>query len=557
MATIQDIDSAISNLAKQDRCTTILYQFLLNCKNGDFEYTLDKYKKANGEQYTCIGTVVKNMNNDLNKYANVTWKVRDVFELFNKTYPIFNPAFYKESLESCTLMRHHELVYDTEIFSDIIRNYNIYIDDESPYPSFAIYSTENNRYHWYNIYKYFAQLPINASLSFDRKLPTVDHINRNKFDSRLSNLRYCTTQQNAFNRCNSYGKNKYHGVQDRLIAIRDCSTTIEYKIVSWAYMFDSFIFHNPDFKTDYNNDFEFIDIHEECCSFVKQHVHEFQDKINIMNLFIYEFFKIINSNVLYSKETRIEDIHSSEYKYTTLLTHIVTSFKHHSSGKSVFKTTFKHDYIAALAYDIYNYVNHGQYAHMNFLRSPPKTSNIVLKADEILSPVEVLNRFEKEMDYEFIQKTRKRNDCYKHYSLREDGIILEQYVCKEHVLTGDYTSCLTCLDDNNIHNKCFYYKHEEPFIQNGGNIQDIINYAHHNIIAGGSSENHIQKINNSCEKQICDIQKNTPFHSHGVCTSINMFIDGMHKFIRLEKDPFKLLVLQQIISKSQQIKQRI
>lgn len=42
----------------------------------------------------------------------------------------------------------------------------------------------------------------------------IDHINRNKLDNRLENLRICTAQENSFNRTlNKNSKNKFKGVK--------------------------------------------------------------------------------------------------------------------------------------------------------------------------------------------------------------------------------------------------------------------------------------------------------------------------------------------------------
>ena len=45
-----------------------------------------------------------------------------------------------------------------------------------------------------------------------RKNVQIDHVNGNKLDNRIKNLRLCSNQQNAFNRIKTSGVSKYKGV---------------------------------------------------------------------------------------------------------------------------------------------------------------------------------------------------------------------------------------------------------------------------------------------------------------------------------------------------------
>lgn len=439
--TISDIHSAIQAFTAQNKQTCIAYQFLNNCIQEDFEFSLDKYRKTNGDKYCDINAIIKCMNNDIGK-TGIVMKVRDVYDLFGKPYPNMNNSIMCSGLKDLYLVRHDELIYDRHIFQDIIKPYTICQKTKGcQYPSFIIYTPgAKSPYFLYNIYRYFAQLPAFASLSHTKKLPTVDHINRNKLDSRLENLRYCTAKQNTANSC-KLNTNKYHGItKGNQLSIKDIIG--KEKIVVWTSIFDHFLEKHPNYKTDHQH-LIYIDIHDACPNTI-DHLHEFKDKIYIMDLFIDGFLKLKDSEYQYSKETKISDIPIEEYQHIPFLKMIVSNINHHHK---VYKIAFKHDYIAALAFDIDRYSKYGEFAHMNFIKSKQRITHIRLN-NTILSPIDILNLFEKEYDQKFLAENAVKQGlsqyrCYKKYRL-DNGIIIADSVCKEDIISNNHTSCLWC-----------------------------------------------------------------------------------------------------------------
>lgn len=108
-----------------------------------------------------------------------------------------------------------ELTLDPVVHLHGLRLYQQRCDNacSHSYPFFLIELANGNKLVRYDVYKYIAQLPYYVAVRRHGKLPTIDHINRMPSNCCMSNMRYCTSAQNAQNMCRQRRSTaQYHGV---------------------------------------------------------------------------------------------------------------------------------------------------------------------------------------------------------------------------------------------------------------------------------------------------------------------------------------------------------
>jgi hypothetical protein len=274
-----------------------------------------------------------------------------------------------------------------------------------------------------------------------------------------------------------------------------------------------------------------------------------------MDTFIISFFNLKQTDYQYNKYTKVEDIPTQEYIHDKLLCNIIESYKIENLNETIYRITFKNDYIAALAFDIYKYTKHGQYAHLNFIRSVPYKPIESLKKP-ILTPVEILNMYEKELDHDYMIEIGKQyynteTYCYKKYRL-EDGIIIADMICKEELLQtcgGTYKSCLKCVDCDceqiELDNMCCYVSNNDKEFSTTNILRQIMECdddgdhtnTHNNDIQP------VEKNNiNGYQEQISSI-----LHTMEPSDKKIMYICSLlDKYIAQEQNDFKILYIELI-----------
>ena len=426
----------LAKLDPQTNASKLIYNFVYN---NDYELTLQKYTQKNGKAYSSLACLAVNINNSLKK-INACTSLYDLYTLVRMPYPL-DYNITETKILDFVLQDYANVLFDKNIFFDIIKHYKLYYDDV--YYFFIIKSVEHDKFIRYNFHRYIAQLPYYNKLGNDKYLPTVDHINRNKKDCRLDNLRYCTHKQNSANVCKTTYTNIFHGVSsdgETRLKKEPERTSYDYKCLIWCKLLEEYISTQPPSKR-IQLDLKYISI-DECCEKVKPELPHIRDHLHIMDKFVSAFLNMPSTEYVYNKDTTLSDIPQSQYDFSYTLLRLVQVARTRSNCTFTL-TRFKLHHIGGLAFDLSKYREYGEFAHMNFLK--PKKPQPILQFNKknIMSPVDILNLYEKE----------RNGNC--RYYLRDDGIIGIETL-PDSLPNGE--SCLRCLDDTCIIDRYCYYK---------------------------------------------------------------------------------------------------
>jgi len=347
----------------------------------------DHEAKGASKKYTIqVNAIIREyfkgrgVEEDVNFYKLKMWLARD---LSDRIYIPFADCegFAAVTQDKCKI---------DPAYVDVFDKYKLMGSDATAeYPFFLIYHEDLDICIKYAVYRAVAGLPPFAMIDFNKKLPTVDHINRVVTDTSNGNLRYCNTMQNCIS------KVKYHG--------GGCHTPLEgtkaFAVHLWGNMLDNFV-TNADIDTE-----SFMKswkkkpvILKTGCKYVSN-AEELDPWIGIMNQFAIGVLKWLKQE---EEQLEFLDKTSTTCEFFVYKSFIGTVQDFFPLDEKVYKSVFKNEFVKALTYDIIKVAEAGEFAHTNFLKVPEPSSTVPVKP---MDPVDILNNFEHCYNPEYLRQT--------------------------------------------------------------------------------------------------------------------------------------------------------
>jgi hypothetical protein len=316
----------------------------------------------------------------------------DIQRLF-KTPLIVTPTIfdYRVNLSELIPESLSDLMID-EKFKDILCNMDIYITNTEKakhYPfmlievqrsalNYACSEVGPDSYLRYDLYRYLVGLPFYITLDDNRKLPTVDHINRDPRDDRLSNLRYCSNFQNQWNACNPTSIGFHNVTKFGAMNIYNDPLCIVEIIRLWVMLLNT-AYEDAELR-EFECGVDFLNPKGCKSGLIKQ----FEDMFPVFNRFVFEMIEfIIPSFTTHGyKEDEKHMITKTKIKDMVSLDALMckTMFDKYPSEEIKVQQNCSRPHLSALGVDIFKFLTHGSFAHLNFLkrlikllRLPPTT----------------------------------------------------------------------------------------------------------------------------------------------------------------------------------------
>lgn len=332
------------------------------------------------------------------------------------------------------------------VYKDVLSEYDIYVQPGyEQYPFIKI--LVDDKVLTYSIYRYIGEVPFYVSLNKNKKIATVDHISRDAYDNTRANLRYCTAGNNSVNKCRvKNNKNRYHGLEGSSITE---GGKVDMKVLIWCLMFDTYL---NDKKEEFKEE-DLKHISMTACK-TKDTLEYFKDHAMIMDRFVDEMLRIPSIGI-YDKETSRSDIPIIAIK-TAGLEQLCKIWKSYPrKDHPIYQLKVNHDYVGALYYDITRYERNGEFAHLNLIRAKPSSGMDI--PERIMTPIEILNKYELEQDEVYLDDYHKRLgltvDAGKIKKYERDGRNIRAKWIARH--TG-YTSFLEKYDKDKMTNHMYY-----------------------------------------------------------------------------------------------------
>jgi hypothetical protein len=296
-------------------------------------------------------------------------KIRALFDV-----PDDGQCRYKVDLSAIKPFSLSESKFDPDV-EQVLQSYQLYVNtNDSRYPFFQVKLP--NATISYGVYRFIGQLPLWIRTPSGWKLPTVDHIGRDPGNNQRKSLRYCTSTQNQYNKCNKtkQGECLYHGVTEggqfglTLDKSIYCNEQVFNLTRSLANNWPQALKHFesiPAPPVTYLSD-------TPCKPLTPVMTHP--SAANLLNTFIHEVLQHIESPKPYTPLLKWLDDRISPLDRQC--------------------ANIRPIHFAALAYDILTLYSKGEYSHTNFLRQPPPKHTLEsLGITCELRPEEVLNQY--------------------------------------------------------------------------------------------------------------------------------------------------------------------
>lgn len=341
----------------------------------EYDTSCDKFErkglvftKKNGTAYKCL----KSMKNMMNRVTMdlVGLYTSEIQRLFRTTREILQDEFVITNLDDIEQVDLSEILVDEE-YMEILKDYTFYIKkprNEKYFYPFILLKV-GDEYMPYYMYKYVSGLSFSKKISESCYLPTVDHINRNTKDNRLSNLRYCSVTQNSWNSCRMGQNSIYHGVSENSSMNIICKSEKEERVRDiirfWTRLIDEKYDSIEGYIVDYEKYYD-----KSYCGW-QGLVNDIKDDQELVFLgeISQEILKLIPMlDDFKEDEDRMVNIEKLKEKVPfincqKLLNKVDTLYFE-------VKRVLQRRHIAALGVDIYRIYCHGEFAHTNFLKVP-------------------------------------------------------------------------------------------------------------------------------------------------------------------------------------------
>ena len=286
-----------------------------------------------------------------------------------------------------------------EEYVGVLEKYKIYAE-EGQYPFIVINHEDLETCIKYPLFRVVAGLPHYSLLDINKRLPTVDHINRCVMDTSNENLRYCNVNQNGYNHC--IAKVAFHGGAKG--SIIPAEGTVMFGVYLWGVMFDYFVSHaDGDIdKVSFLSSWEKNPvIDKDGCRYNEDTMGPW---VGVMNQFAISVLKWARTtDDIYNRSTTLSQMDVSKGFLKSVHSFFVDGIRP-SDGRSsgeIYKTVFVNDFVKALTYDLVKVVEAGEFAHTNFLKVPKPSSYVPIK---VVDPLDILNDFEHTTSFDHLRK---------------------------------------------------------------------------------------------------------------------------------------------------------
>lgn len=272
---------------------------------------------------------------------------------------------------------------------DQLRGYKLYRDDKS---YIFVLIRYDNRYFPYYIHRYIAGLTHTTHIRENRRLPTVDHINRDASDNRRCNLRWCTRSQNNFNQIDRKPK-RFKGV-GKNNSFYICT---DYKhLCDKAKLWMNILFCVPSFGDNYATD-------QADLTYLSLRVQDLRPHVNVTMLddFTRDILRVLqktNINYRWSEHLIYKwDMPDEDYDDLPCLRQLRSQMPMSIKKRNSLPGEYG-EILAALHHDVCKYSFDKVFALMNFISVTPPFTCESCDFDRSLSVIDVLNLFANEMD---------------------------------------------------------------------------------------------------------------------------------------------------------------
>jgi len=307
----------------------------------------------------------------------------------------------------------------------ILKDYDIYIEDDNKYPFMLIHIEPIDTYIAYNIYRFIGQLPWYVRLDDDYKLPTIDHINRDYTDNRCCNLRYCTILQNCMNKCR---------VKDNMAMYHNVSISDSLSIKPTS-PFELDLLNKLRFwftlASTYQVPSNYRQIYEE---------DHFDPRACKASLFPEDLKAFVNDVITELKRYIIDDrrmtyptapvtVNPASYVDVPCEARVLAKTLKAAGGSFKVASFIRPNHFGALAVDVFKLYTRGSFAHMNVLNAPVPQVTLSSVTQSLMTPDECLNAYECHHKNDYIEVPEGSTIVYE----KKGGLICASYKMRPHI----------------------------------------------------------------------------------------------------------------------------
>lgn len=374
------------------------------------------FSKRDGNPYTSINSVTGMAGRLLTTMFSTPVTHKDIQLLFVETEEDVEKSEDRPPPPYMVLaddMVEVEPRVDADI-AQVLQHYKVYTTHYGYH--FILLELPSGMLVRYDVSRVVAGLPYYNHLSGTLRLPTVDHISRDRSNNSMQNLRYCTIAQNAYNKCwgsNAKVETMYHNVSDLnggVIFNTNNPVYISVLMVAltWfallASQWESFAVNKLRTLLPVVTEAESVFDRSSCRS---RHLGEIGPHIPLMEAFLGELLEVLvevcesgSGGYDVAPRTRLlqlQAIPQCHYESRMIMSSLVYG---HDTPFIKVSRVLRPSFLGALAIDAVKVVIHKSFAHTNFMRVPAARPTVAefRKQEPVVAsqdmPVEVMAKFE-------------------------------------------------------------------------------------------------------------------------------------------------------------------